>query len=79
MLRPVAGVCNIAEEQRRNNAQTNTDIRHGKWCQFRLLQTRKIVNLFPVMVRNESKTMQVSILTVKGSSFPRGGEGGEGL
>ena len=33
MLRPVAGVCNIAEEQRRNNAQTNTEIRHGKWCQ----------------------------------------------
>ena len=30
MLRPVAGVCNIAEEQRRNNAQTNTEIRHGK-------------------------------------------------
>ena len=26
----------------------------------------------------ESKTMQVSILTVKGSSFPRGGEGGGG-
>ena len=30
MLRPVAGVCTIAEEQRRNNAQTNTEIRHGK-------------------------------------------------
>ena len=30
MLWPVAGVCNIAEEQRRNNAQTNTDICHGK-------------------------------------------------
>ena len=24
MLRPVVGVCNIAEEQRRNNAQTIT-------------------------------------------------------
>ena len=31
MLRPVAGVCNVAEKQRRNNAQTNTEIRHGKW------------------------------------------------
>ena len=30
MLRPVAGVCTIAEERRRNNAQTNTEIRHGK-------------------------------------------------
>ena len=30
MLRPVAGVCKIAEEQRRNNAQTNTEICHGK-------------------------------------------------
>ena len=29
MFRPVAGVCNIAEEQRRNNAQTNTEIRHA--------------------------------------------------
>ena len=27
----------------------------------------------------ESKTMQFSILTVKGSSFPRGGEGGDSL
>ena len=31
MLRPVAGVCNVACEQGRNNAQTNTEIRHGKW------------------------------------------------
>ena len=31
MLRPVAGVCKIAEKQRRKNAQTNTEIRHGKW------------------------------------------------
>ena len=31
MLRPVAGVCNVAEEQRRNNAQTNTEIRYCKW------------------------------------------------
>ena len=55
MLRPVAGVCNIAEEQRRNNAQTNTEIRHGKWCQDFVCckLARKIVNLFPVMVRNE--------------------------
>ena len=30
MLRPVAGVCNIAEEQRRNNARTNKETRHGK-------------------------------------------------
>ena len=31
MLRPVAGVCKVAEKQRRKNAQTNTEIRHGKW------------------------------------------------
>ena len=31
MLRPVAGVCNVAEEQRRNNAQTNTEIRYCNW------------------------------------------------
>ena len=31
MLRPVAGVCNVAKEQRRNNAQTNTEIRYCKW------------------------------------------------
>ena len=31
MLRPVAGVCNVAEEQRMNNAQTNTEIRYCKW------------------------------------------------
>ena len=31
MLRPVAGVCNVAGEQRRNNAQTNTEIRYRKW------------------------------------------------
>ena len=31
MLRPVAGVCNVACEQRRNNAQTNTEIRYCKW------------------------------------------------
>ena len=30
-VRPVAGVCNVAEKQRRNNAQTNEEIRHGKW------------------------------------------------
>ena len=30
MLRPVAGVCNVAKEQRRNNAQTNTEIRYCK-------------------------------------------------
>ena len=39
---------------------------------FRLLQTRKIVNPFPMMVRNERNQPriqnQVSILTVKGSS-----------
>ena len=39
---------------------------------FRLLQMRKIVNKFPVMVRNERTQPriqnQVSILTVKGSS-----------
>ena len=29
--RPVAGVCNVAEKQRRNNAQTNEEIRHGEW------------------------------------------------
>ena len=82
MLRPVAGVCNVAEEQRRNNAQTNTEIRYCKWnkkCvalvlvrKFLLLQTRKIVNPFPLMVRNERTQpriqSQVSILTVKGSS-----------
>ena len=32
MLRPpVAGVCNVAEKQRRNNDQTNEEIRHGEW------------------------------------------------
>ena len=31
MLRPVPGICNVAEEQRRNNAQTNTEIRYRKW------------------------------------------------
>ena len=30
-VRPVAGVCNVAEKQRRNNAQTNEEIRHGEW------------------------------------------------
>ena len=30
-MRPVAGVCNIAEEQRRNKAQTNTEIHYCKW------------------------------------------------
>ena len=89
MLWPVAGVCNIAEEQRRNNAQTNTDIYHGKLNnkpvlvpRFRLLPTRKIVNPFPMMVRNErnqpSIQNQVSMLTVKGSSFSQGQEEGGG-
>ena len=40
---------------------------------FRLLQTRKIVNPFPVIARNERTQPriqnQVSILTVKGSSY----------
>ena len=40
---------------------------------FRLLHTRKIVNPFPVIVRNERTQPriqnQVSILTVKGSSY----------
>ena len=31
MIRPVAGVCNVAKEQRRNNAQTNKEIRYCKW------------------------------------------------
>ena len=86
MLWLVAGVCNIAEEQRRNNAQTNTDICHGKLNnkpvglvpRFRLLPTRKIVNPFPMMVRNErnqpSIQNQVSMLTVKGRSFSQGQE-----
>ena len=30
MLRPVAGVCNITCEQKRNNVQTNTEIRYCK-------------------------------------------------
>ena len=30
-VRPVAGVCNVAEKQRRNNAQSNEEIRHGEW------------------------------------------------
>ena len=49
---------------------------------FRLLQTRKIVNPFPMMVRNErnqpSIQNQVSMLTVKGSSFSQGQEEGGG-
>ena len=49
---------------------------------FRLLQTRKIVNPFPVMVRNErnqpSIQNQVSMLTVRGSSFSQGQEEGGG-
>ena len=40
---------------------------------FRLLQTRKIVSPFPMMVRNERThpriQNQVSILTIKGSSY----------
>ena len=40
---------------------------------FRLLQTRKIVNPFPMMVKNERNQPkiqnQVSILAVKGSSY----------
>ena len=31
MLRPVASVCNVACEQRRSNAQTNTEIPYCKW------------------------------------------------
>ena len=31
MLRPEAGVCKVAWKERRNNTQTNTEIRHGKW------------------------------------------------
>ena len=31
MLWPVAGVCKVAKKQTRNNAQTNTEISHGKW------------------------------------------------
>ena len=31
MSGPVAGVCNVACEQRRNNAQTNTEIGYCKW------------------------------------------------
>ena len=30
-LRPVTGFCNVAYKQRRNNAQTNTEIRYCKW------------------------------------------------
>ena len=30
IIRPEAGVCNVAKEQKRNNTQTNTEIRHGK-------------------------------------------------
>ena len=49
---------------------------------FRLLPTRKIVNPFPMMVRNERSQPriqnQVSMLTVKGSSFSQGQEEGGG-
>ena len=49
---------------------------------FRWLPTRKIVNPFPMMVRNErnqpSIQNQVSMLTVRGSSFSQGQEEGGG-
>ena len=50
---------------------------------FRLLPTSKIVNPFPMMARNERNQariqIQVSIITVKGSSFSQEGGGGGSL
>ena len=78
----MAGVCNVAKEQRwigitlkptQKSATASETINALVLVRrFRLLQTRKIVNPFPVMVRNERTERriqnQVSILTVKGSS-----------
>ena len=81
MLRPLAGVCNVAEKQRRNNAQTNTEILHGEGKNKRVgfgaeisspadQENCKSISSDVRNERNQPRIQnQISIQTVKGSSY----------